>query len=481
MQINTDLLENTCRNAIETILLSLKHATIGTIYRVGPMPELQIVRVTSGIRAGPDGTMNWGLPQISDYNPPGRTWVEYRDEPGHILEAMAWCVEQQKSWTADDPRDDARSVRKQLRGEVEDCHHMEPVLVKKTDLYGSGFNGFEYPLDWQGNRIWQNTEYVVVAVMKIHFLPQTIRRSDESTKIIKRLSHSLGTELLSLHLRETYLQARQRLSLERLQACNNMAHELRNTLAKMGFIFSTINTVVGFLRAQWEIELEKVLPSSDRKITILGNLSKLLLLGQPQIEGQSDLMQLSQELLAEQNELANLFLLPHQEAEWLTSRIRPKWNCLLTSSRVWEEQREEIEHLLDHLQQAIWIVVDRRVAQRLVHLPEYIRIMWPKLIYTQFSAENSTELEEVLTLLKHPVLNIRQKHQIKKALSSLRVLLGTISGIEEQVNRVIGSLKTGEQNEMKYTTEAQKSDRSAPCYPQCNQGRKPSLTKVADS
>jgi hypothetical protein len=446
MYISSELLENTCKNAIETILLSLKHATKGTIYRVGPMPELRTVRVTSGIRTGHNGTMGWGLPEISNYNPPGRSWEEYRDQPGQVLEAMAWCVEQQKSWTADDPGEDARSVRKQLQGEAEDCHHMEPVLVKKTDLYGpGGFAASEFPLDWQANPIWQNTDYVVVAVIKIHFLPHRIRRGDDSTKIVKRLSRSLGTELLSLHLRETYLEAREQLTRERLAACNDMAHELRNTLAKMGFIFSTINTVVSFLRAQWEIELQKVLPKFDGKVTILGQLSKLLLLGQPHLENQDELMQVSKELLAEQNELANLFLLPQQEAEWLASRIRPKWDRLLTLSRAWEGKREDIEDLMDRLQQAIWIVVDQKVAQQLVHLPEDLRVMWPKLAYTQLSASNSIVLEEILTLLEHPVLSIRQKHQMRRALSSLKVLLRTISGVEEQANRVICSLKNGEQ------------------------------------
>jgi len=448
MYISSDILENTCKNAIETILLCLKHATKGTIYSVGPMPKLQTVRVTSGIRSGKNATMSWGLPEISDYNPPGKNWEEYCDQPGRVLEAMAWCVEQQKSWTSDEPNEDARSVRKQLQGEMEDCHHMEPVLVKKANLYGLGFIGLEYPLDWQGNPIWQDTEYVVVAVIKIHFLPKTIRRGDDSTRIIKRLSHSLGTELLSLHLREAYLEAREKLSHERLAACNHMAHEFRNTLAKMGFIFSSINTIVSFLRAQWEIELQKVLPSFDGKVTILGHLSTLLRLGQSHIEGQDKLMQLSKKLLAEQNEMANLFLLPQQDAEWLTSRIRPKWNRLLTSSRVWEDQREEITHLLDRLQQSIWIVVDQKVAQKLVHLPEDLRTTWPKLAYTQFSAENSILLDEILNLLEHPVLSIRQKHQMKKALGSLKVLLRTISGIEEQANRVICSLKNGEQTEI---------------------------------
>ena len=150
MHISSDLLENTCKNAIETILICLKHATKGTIYRVGPIPGLRTVRVTSGIRTGQNSSMSWGLPQISDYNPPGRNWEEYRDQPGHVLEAMAWCVEQQKSWTADEPREDARSVRKQLQGGLEDCYHMEPVLLKKANLYEPGTTGLEYPLDWQG-------------------------------------------------------------------------------------------------------------------------------------------------------------------------------------------------------------------------------------------------------------------------------------------------------------------------------------------
>ncbi|MGA2226352.1 MAG: hypothetical protein ABSH41_18095, partial [Syntrophobacteraceae bacterium] len=123
------------------------------------MPKLQTVRVTSGIRTGQNATMSWGLPQISGYNPPGRNWEEYRDQPGHVPEVMAWCVEKQKSWTTDEPLEDARSVRKHLQGEVEDFNHMEPVLVKKANLYGSGFTGLEYPLDWQGNPIWQDTEY----------------------------------------------------------------------------------------------------------------------------------------------------------------------------------------------------------------------------------------------------------------------------------------------------------------------------------
>jgi len=132
---------------IETILLCLENATRGTIYRVGLMPHLQAVRVTSGERENGSGEIHWGLPEASDYNPPGKSWEQYRDRPGHVLEAMAWCVERQKSWTADDPNEDIRSVRKQLLGEIEDFHHMEPVLVRKSDFAEGSLDKLEYPLD----------------------------------------------------------------------------------------------------------------------------------------------------------------------------------------------------------------------------------------------------------------------------------------------------------------------------------------------
>jgi hypothetical protein len=92
MQINPDLLEKTCKNMIECILCCVECATKGAIYTIGAMLELRAERITSGIRD--DGQIIWGLPQDSDYNPPGKTWQQYRDTPGNLMEAMGRCVEQ---------------------------------------------------------------------------------------------------------------------------------------------------------------------------------------------------------------------------------------------------------------------------------------------------------------------------------------------------------------------------------------------------
>ena len=428
---------------IENILFCLLDATKGTIYRIGPMPDLQAVRVTSGIRTHGSDLIRWGLPEISDYNYPGKVWAQYCDQPGHLKEAMGWCTERQKSWTADNPYEDVRSVRKQLRGEIEDFYHMEPVLVRKSDLYWDQADPPEYPLDHEGKPIWQHSEYVVVAVIKIHFKPATIKRGDRSTTIIKKLSRTLGTELLSHHIRETLSEAQDVLTRQRLQSCNVLAHEMRNTVVKLGFIFSAINTEIGFLREQWEAQLEKAFPDMASKKTILARLSQLIQSRSVQVNGSKELSELAAELLNEQQQLASMPLMPHIGEKWVKNRLLPKWSWLLLKDTIWRGEEEEIRQLLEQLQKAIWIGMDKDLAGRMDHLPPDLRTTWPKLAYVDFRADNIQILEEIIYFLNHPALEIPHQQQTKKILTSLRALVEMIPELEERTNRIIYSLKNG--------------------------------------
>ncbi len=429
---------------IETILLSLSHATKGTIYRIGPMPELQAVRVTSGRWIDNREQIQWGLPEVSDYNFPGKTWEQYHDRPGHVLEAMGWCVERQKSWTADNPFEDTRSVRKQIKGEVEDFHHMEPVLVRKDYLHNVQAEAPQQPLDAHGNPIWSDSEYVVVAVIKIHFLPYTIYRRDRSTKIIKKLSRTLGTELLSLHIRETLSGAQKDLARQRLQSCNVLAHELRNTLIKLGFIFPAINAELGYLREQWEMQLERAFPNLDSKRTILVRLEDLLEMRLSQFNGSGIWTRLGQELLADQRELARLSLMPQLGERWLNNKIRPKWSQLLGETQLWEEEKEEIQALLQRLEKVIWLGMDEDLARRIPDLPEDLKRTWPELAYMDFTVDKLIKLDEILQLLDHPALHIPHQQQTKKILASLKALVEMIPEVEERANRIICSLRNGD-------------------------------------
>lgn len=443
MIIGNDILEKTCKDMIETILFCLADAVKGTIYRVGPVPKLQVVRITSGVRREGSGDIEWGLPEISDYNGQGKEWEQYKDRDGSVLEAMAWCIEKQKSWTADDPCNDIRSVRRQLSGETEDFHHMEPVLVKKSYLYNDQNPILDYPLDKYGQPIWKDAEYVVAAVIKIHFKPYTIRRGDRSTKIIKKLSQRLGTELLSLHIRETLAEAQKELTRQRLQSCNVLAHELRNTLIKLGFIFSAINAEISFIREQWEVQIERSLPEVQSKKQILAHLDNFILNGLQELNGTRDLSQVGLQLLSEQQELAASPMLPHLGERWLNNRIIPKWDRLLMESNVWEDDKSQIGELLEQLRTVIWQGLDDQVVSRLDHLPEDLKAMWSRIAYTDFTADKILLIRDIQQFLDHPALDIPHKKQTRKIITALKALVEIIPEVEERTNRIIYSLKNG--------------------------------------
>ena len=448
MNVIDELLERTCKNMIKTILSCLDNATKGTIYRIGPMPKLQAVRVTSGIRQEWGEGITWGLPADSDYNYPGKSWNQYRDQPDHVLEAMGWCVEKQKSWTAENPFEDVRSVRKQLRGEPEDYYHMEPVLVRKVDIHGSCKDAIEYPLDWRGNPIWQDTEYLVAAVVKIHFVPHTLHRDDRSTKIIQELARSLGTELLSLQLRENLYRSQKEFARRRLESCMSLAHELRNTLIKFGFVFSAINAEIAVLREEWEGLLRRLFPEMEWKDAILDRLSELvrLQLGQP---GEREYFTaVCRSLLLEQEEMRNLPLLPEQGVQWLKNKIEAKWETLLGSGNLSDLEKEEARRLLRRLEKSLWLGRDEDLARGVNHLPADLCRRWAALAYIDFTPDKIALLDDIIGLLESSELPIPHRKRIGKVLKSLKVLVEVIPEVAEKANSIISSLRYGGSQEV---------------------------------
>lgn len=448
MNVIDELLEKTCKNMIKTILSCLDNATKGTIYRIGPMPKLQAMRVTSGVRVESSNEIAWGLPSVSDYNYPGKSWEQYKDQPDHVLEAMGWCVEKQKSWTAENPFEDVRSVRKQLRGELEDYYHMEPVLVRKSDLFGNCDDALEYPHDWHGDPIWQDSDYVVAAVVKIHFYPHTLHRDDRSTRIIQELARSLGTELLSLYLRENLYRSQKEFARRHLESCMTLAHELRNTLIKFGFVFSAVNAQIAVLREEWEALLRRVYPEVEWKETILEHLNRLIRLRMTQFREGEEGAAVSRSLLSEQEEMKNLPLLPEQGVQWLRNKIEVKWEILLRNMDLRSEEMEEVRGLLDRLEKSLWLGKDGKLAGRLNHLPADLCRRWASLSYVDFTPDKIYVLDDIIRLLASPELPIPHKERIGKVLKSLKVLVEVIPEVEEKANKIILSLRYGGPHEM---------------------------------
>jgi hypothetical protein len=437
IEIEKTVLEKACKEMIETILLCLPNAFKGTIYRISKPPELIAERITSGIIENGDGRISWGLPANSEYNTPGKPWTEYRDQPGRPLEAMAWCVEKQKSWTSENPKNDTRNLRFQLDGIEEEFHHMEPVLVRKSDLQLDLCPPVEYPTNYQGSRIWSDSDYVVVGVIKIHFQPFTIKIGSHETKVIKKLSRSLGTELLSYQLRQESMRTMERLADDRLSTCNILADSLRNTLTKSGLILSLVKQEIGYLRYQWEQLLMEHQNGKNIKAESIKSLNKLIM---SLDEGPEDI---KKDLTDAQNKFLELSLPPKKGKNWIMKQIEERWNALLFESSQEDSDKKIIRETIDNLKGSLSFGHDPDIVASCNKIPEALKRELVDLLYKNEDDFNAANLERLIRILENPALVIPSREKSKKTLMKLIALAETMNTLEQSTNFLLGEVLNG--------------------------------------
>jgi len=438
IEIEKSVLEKACKEMIDTILLCLPNAFKGTIYRIGKPPELIAERITSGIIENGEGKISWGLPANSEYNTPGKPWIEYRDQPGRLPEAMAWCVEKQKSWTSEDPKNDARNLRFQIDGIEEEFHHMEPVLVRKSDLKFDLFPSDQYPIDYMGNAIWSDSDYIVVGVIKIHFQPFTIKIGSHETKVIKKLSRSLGTEWLSYKLRQDSMRTMEQLAHDRLNACNILADSLRNTLTKSGLIFSLVKQEIGYLRDQWEQVLMEHQNGKNIKVESIKDLNELAV---TLSEGPEDL---KKELVDAQNKFLELSLPPEKGKNWIIKQIEERWKALLFNCPQEDCKRKIIWEAIDKLKNSLSFGQDPDIVATCNKIPEELKWEWVDLLYKDNDSFHAVVLERLIKILENPSLIIPSREKSKKTLMQLMALAETMNTLEQSTNFLLGEVLNGE-------------------------------------
>jgi hypothetical protein len=437
IRIDKDLLERACREMIETILFCLPNAFKGTIYRIGKLPELVAERITSGIIENDTAKTTWGLPATSEYNSPGKPWIEYRDQPGRALEAMAWCVEKQKSWTAEDPNSNIRSVRLQVEGRSADFYHMEPVLVRKSDLKLDGSPPFVYPVNFEGDVLWKDSPFVVVAVIKIHFHPYTIKIGSHETKVIKKLSHSLVTQLLSHQLHQESTRAMEQLAADRMNACNLLADSLRNSITKSGIIFNLIKQEIGRLRDQWEGLLLQKNKGKHGKVEAIKELNELLL-GLKQGDGA-----LYKDLSNAQHKFLTLLLPPQKGENWVTKQIESRWIELLEKLPQDSQKQAAIWKTIEKLKKALYFGQDPENIARYNKIPEDIKLDLVDLLYRNNDHFDAARLERLIEILENYALDMPSREPSKKTLTQLKALAETMSQLERNTDFLLHEVLNG--------------------------------------
>ena len=444
IKIEQKALENACKEIIESILICLPNAFKGTVYRVGTLPEMVTTRITSGIIDEKEKEISWGPPEESDYNPPGKPWLDYRDEPGRPMEAMAWCVERQASWTAEDPQNDARSVRLQVEGIWKDFHHMEPVLIRKKDLYLGEMKPLVFPENYAGETIWEKSDYIVAAVIKIHFQPHSIKIGGTETQVIKRLSRALGTELLSYQLREQSLEATRALSEDRLHSCNILADSLRNVITKSGLIFSLIKLELGFLRDQWE----KVLLDGSDQAHIRRNAIQTL---NELIENTDEISDntTKTDLMQVQNQFLKLHPSPEQGRNWLKMKIEDKWNALIHEKKIDEKQAKTVRIEIEALKKSLYLGEDPELLAACDQLPESLKTEWVGLLYRNTDVFSLHRLNRLIDLLGDHHLNLPHKEKSRESLIRLKAVADIFEQLEEKTNVVLREVLNGHGNKLR--------------------------------
>lgn len=437
IEIDEGLLEQACKKIIETILFCLPNAYKGTVYLIGKPPQMTAKRITSGVIDAGKKDISWGLPESSEYNPPGKPFTDYRDEPGRPLEAMGWCVEKQRSWTAEDPTHDIRSVSLQVEGVWEDFHHMEPVLIRKEDLYAGNGEGLDYARNANGEVVWQDSEYLVIAVIKIHFQPKTIRIGGPETRIIKRLSRSLGTELLSYQLRQESLNTMNQLAREKLESYNILADSLRNAITKSGLIFSLIKLELGFLREQWERILLEHSDRKEMKREAVGALEGLLCnIGNGAQGPASDLINIQKKFL-------NISFPPEQGEKWVAMQIEARWNEMLAAGALSDHEANEVRQRIDQLKRSLHLGSDPEIVGAYAEMPEGLKREWVDLIYRNLENADVELLNSLIRVLENPELKLPYKEKSKKSIVRLKALAEIMGQLENRTNAVLKQVFNG--------------------------------------
>ncbi|MBW2064300.1 MAG: hypothetical protein JRJ03_05135 [Deltaproteobacteria bacterium] len=440
IKIEKHILENACKEMIETALLCLPNAFKGTIYLIGSPPELVAKRIASGVIDEAREQITWGLPANSEYNPPGIPWNQYRDEPGRPLEAIAWCVEKQKSWTAQDPNKDLRKSVLEENGQG--FHHLEPVLLRKSDISINMYSPLEYPRTYEGDIIWKESEYLVVAVIKIHFKPYTIKVNSHETRVIKKLSRSLGTELLSYQLRQDSMDALQKMTLDRLNACNILADSLRNAITKSALIFSLVKQEIGQLRREWEGLLLDGRKECRMKQEAVEALNSILV----GINGDREVFR--DDLIQVQNRFLEMSLPPEKGENWITMQIEKRWKDLLQQIDLGQDKAEEVWVNIEKLKRSLHVGKEPSIVNSYNSIPEELKREWIDLIYMNTERYDPSLIERIINVLSDPALQIPSRERSRKTLTRLKALAETMNHLERNTNFLLNQVLTGESTQM---------------------------------
>jgi len=277
----------------------------------------------------------------------------------------------------------------------------------------------------------------VVAVIKIHFHPFTIKIDSHETKIIKKLSRSLGTELLSYQLRQDSMNTMEQLATDRLNACNILADSLRNATTKSGLIFSLVKQEIGYLRDQWEQTLIEDRKENNIKVEAIRDLNEMLTnLG----DGYEDL---KEDLVDAQNKFLELSLPPEKGENWVGMQIEERWKDLLYQCPQNDHKRKTVWKTIDKLKKSLHFGQDPDIIAKYTKIPDELKKEWVNLMYRNNDKFDDSALDRLIKVLANSSLVIPSREKSRKTLTQLKALAQTMNQLEQNTNFLLNRVLNG--------------------------------------
>jgi hypothetical protein len=280
-----------------------------------------------------------------------------------------------------------------------------------------------------------------VAVIKIHFEPNTIRVGSRETRVIKKLSRSLGTQLLSHHLHDDTVRAMQQLAKDRLDACNILADSLRNAIIKSALIFSLVKMEMWNLREQWEALLLKERRERNIKRDAIQELEDLLL------HWTGNAQELRNDLAAVQRRFLELPLSPQKAEKWLTLQIQERWKDLLAKSPQDERTTRRIWQAIEKLRLSLYYGKNPEVVAGYAGIPRDLKEEWVDTIYSNVDGFNDSAIDRLIRVLANPALPIPSRERSRRMLTQLKVLAENMDQLEKNTNFLLRHVLNGGEND----------------------------------
>jgi hypothetical protein len=437
LRVSSSLLDRVCQRSTELLLLCLPQARKVAFYSVGPVPHLRITPVGAAERNREINEVKWRGSAEMDSDVSGKTWKDLLDASTGDLDVWSSCLRNQRAWTSSDSKDDFRRLVEKTRGKLSDNHfHLEPVLMRKADLWHSMPPSSVYPKDRDGNPLWLNSDHVTVALIKINLTLKSSPFDQNYWQVTEELTKTLAIQLLHLHSKQFYSKKMEVIQEERDELRETLITQIRKIISRLGLIYRIIDNEVAYLRQSWENLIHQYHPEQPCRHNIVKQLNLLLekLTVDHNVVSESEAVK---QLAWYQNKLSEFCFLPEENEVWFQQKILPLWKNTATKFNSAPKIKKQMKKLFDQLEQSFFVGLNKTLIDKIDDIPNSIKAKWTNLAYNEKNLAKVDLLKEYTHLLEEVYIDFPNKRKTLENLVCLRNLALYFENLEDELDKYI--------------------------------------------